>query len=412
MAMTSRKQQDRLFMARALALAVRSGRAVRPNPRVGAVLARNGRVIAAAYHSRFGGPHAEVKALQKAGPAARGATLYVTLEPCSSYGKTAPCTDVVIGAGVSRVVIGCRDRNPANADKAPAIFRKAGIRVTVGVLEKECSELNRDFFTWVVRGKPYTVLKLALSLDGKIATRTGQSRWIGSAGSRRCAHFLRSRSDAVLVGITTVLADNPRLTVRMGYRNPGLKRVVLDSRGRIPLSSRLVRRRDPGNTILAATSRAPAARLRKLARRGVSLLQLPVRSGRVDLKSLFRQLAGAGVMRLLVEGGGETAASVLEAGLVDEVHLFIAPVIVGGRSAVPAVGGRGVKSIKDAFRLTGLVVERVGEDIHLHGFIKNRKIICPCPDKPRLKLRGGGGVDCARAKSLIRNFNNRIKSGY
>ena len=361
--------RDIKFMGKALSLARRGGRAVRPNPRVGAVLVKNDRLIAAAYHSRFGGPHAEVKVLRKAGAGARGGILYVNLEPCSSYGKTPPCVDAVIGAGVSRVVIGCLDRNPVNENKAPALLRKAGIRVTVGVLENECRALNEDFFTWAVKHRPYTVLKLALSLDGRIADCRGSAKWISSIESRRYVHCLRSRSDAVLIGLNTVVADNPRLTARMGYRNPGLKRVVLDSRGRIPLSARLVRSRDPGNTILATTPLAPAARLKEIAGKGVSLLQVPARAGRVGLKSLFRKLAGRGVMRLLVEGGGETASSLLAEGLVDEVHLFIAPLIIGGKKSVPAVGGRRGRSIKNAYRLQDMSVERRGDDIHIWGSI-------------------------------------------
>ncbi len=368
--MPSRVENDSYFMSRALSLAARGGRAVRPNPRVGAVLVRDGEIIAAGYHSRFGGPHAESRVLEKAGPSARGAVLYVSLEPCSTRGKTPACTSAIIAAGVRRVVIGCRDRSPENGGRAEGILNKAGISVTTGVREEEAFEINRDFFTWVAERRPYTTLKLALSLDGRIATRSGDSRWISSPASRKYGHYLRSLADAVLVGAKTVIRDDPLLTVRKGYRHPGLKRVILEGRTRIPLSSRLLAGGPRGEVILATARPLPPARARKLAGRGITCLELPSRSGRVNLKSLFRRLAERGLMRLLIEGGGETAASALEAGLVDEVHLFIAPLLIGGRSARPALGGRGADLVREARRLRDLKVERLSADIHVSGFIK------------------------------------------
>ena len=203
-------------MRRALSLAARGGLAVRPNPRVGAVLVKGGRVIASAYHSGYGAPHAEAKVLKKAGKSARGATLYINLEPCSSYGKTPPCTEAIISSGVRRVVIGCRDRDPLNRERAEKILKRSGISVETGVLEEESFELNRDFFIWTEKDRPYTTLKLAISLDGKIADRQGRSRWISSLPSRRYVHYLRSLSDAIMVGLNTVIVDDPLLTVRMG----------------------------------------------------------------------------------------------------------------------------------------------------------------------------------------------------
>jgi len=362
--------KDIHYMRRALSLAARGGLAVRPNPRVGAVLVKSDQVIASAYHSSYGAPHAEAKVLKKAGESARGATLYINLEPCSSYGKTPPCTEAIISSGVRRVVIGCRDRDPLNRDHAEKILKKSGISVETGVLEEESFELNRDFFIWTEKRRPYTTLKLALSLDGKIADRRGRSRWISSLPSRRYVHYLRSLSDAIMVGLNTVIADDPLLTVRMGYRNPGLKRVVLDSRGDAPPTARLFRGRGASNTILAMTSLAPPDKLKKITEGGAACLKVPARKGRVSLKVLFRRLAEQGVMRLLVGGGGETAAAVLEEGLVDEVHLFIAPIIIGGRKSPPAVGGLGVKSVKDAYCLSGMDVNRLGNDIHVFGYIK------------------------------------------
>ncbi len=365
--MPSRIEIDRGFMARALSLAARGGRAVRPNPRVGAVLVRSGRIIAAGYHSRFGGPHAEARVLSKAGPAARGGTLYVNLEPCSTRGKTPACTGEIIAAGIRRVVIGCRDRNPENRGRAEGILKKAGIAVTVGVREDEAYGLNRDFFTWVVAGRPYTTLKLALSLDGRIATRTGDSRWISSPSSRKIVHRLRAFSDAVLVGAHTVIRDDPLLTARMGGENPDLKRVILEGRNPIHLSSRLLSGRGGNEVILASARAASPSRLKKLAARGITCLEIPSRSGRVELSVLFRRLAERGIMRLLAEGGGETAAALLEADLVDEMHLFLAPIIIGGRAAVPAIGGKGAKLIAEARRLNNLRMEKIGLDLHIFG---------------------------------------------
>ncbi len=370
-------------MSRALALAVRGGKSVRPNPRVGAVLVKGGKVVAAGYHSRFGGPHAEARVLGKAGPAARGGTLYVSLEPCSTRGKTPACTAAIIAAGVTRVVFGCRDRSPDNGGRAERILKKAGIPVTSGVLGERAYAINRDFFTWVAEGRPYTTLKLACSLDGRIATRSGDSRWISSPASRKFVHGLRNLSDAVLVGANTVIRDDPLLTARMGFVHPGLKRVVLEGRTRLPLSSRVLSGGGGGEVILATSRPVPPVRARKLAGRGITLVEIPSRAGRVNLNNLFRRLGGMGIMRLLAEGGGETAAALLEAGLVDEVHFFIAPLLIGGRTAVPALGGRGVNLVREAGRLENVRTEMLGGDIHVQGYISGGSSSSLTPRHPK-----------------------------
>lgn len=357
-------------MRKALSLAARGGIAVRPNPRVGAVLVKDGEVIASAYHSRYGAAHAEAKVLKKAGALARGSTLYVNLEPCSSHGKTPPCTDAIIQSGIGKIVIGCGDRHPLNRNRAKRILSRAGIAVTTGILKKEAFALNHDFFVWAEECRPYTTLKLALSLDGKIADRRGRSKWISSRPSRRYAHYLRSRSDAILIGLKTAIADNPLLTARMGYDHPGLKKVILDSGCDLPVTSRLLCGPNAKNTILATTNIAPPDNLKEIIGTGATVLKVPIRKGRVGLKILFRKLAGQGIMRLLAEGGGETAASLLEEGLVDELHLFIAPIIIGGRESVSAVGGEGANSIKEAYCLHDMVVARMGEDIHISGLLR------------------------------------------
>jgi len=356
-------------MRRAIVLARRGGLAVRPNPRVGAVLVKKGRVVAEGWHRVFGGPHAEIEAFNRAGEAGRGATLYVTLEPCSSFGKTPPCVDEILRRRVKRVVIGCLDRDSTNRNRSASLLRENGVEVTVGVLEEECRWLNRDFFTWVEEKRPYTLLKLALSLDGKIAAASGRSRWISSETSRRRVHYLRSRADAVVVGLNTVITDNPRLTVRYGYHHPGLWKVVLDGSGRIPLTTRLVSGRDRARTIVATTPAAPPSRMDRLMRKGVDVIRVPARRGRVSLRALFRRLAARGMIRVMIEGGGETAASALEEGLVDEVHFFLAPLILGGRSAPSAVGGEGVKSISRAWRVERLKQQWLGGDLYLSGTV-------------------------------------------
>ncbi len=360
-------------MRRAIALARRGGLAVRPNPLVGAVVVKGRRVIGEGYHRRFGGDHAEIEALRKAGAGGRGATLYVNLEPCSSYGKTPPCVEEIVRRGMARVVIGCLDPNPLNHARAASYLRSRKIEVKVGVEEESSLRLNRDFFTWTEENRPYGVLKLAFSLDGKIATSAGRSRWISSTSSRRLVHRLRSRSDAVVVGLRTVIADDPALTVRYGFKHPGPWRVVLDSRAEIPASARLLNDTARGRTIVAVASGAPRSRVEKLKKKGVGCLVLPARRGRVSLRSLFRRLAARGMIRVMIEGGGETAASALSEGLVDEVHFFIAPLIIGGRNAPTAVGGEGIDSLKRGWRVEEMKVRRPGGDIYVTGSVARGK---------------------------------------
>jgi len=354
-------------MSRALALARKGTRAVRPNPRIGSLLVRGGRIVAEGYHSRFGGPHAEVKVLARAGERARGGTLYVTLEPCSTKGKTPPCVNSVIASGVKRVVIGTTDPNPRNHARSARILRRAGIAVELGVLEAECRELIRDFAVWAARKRPYTLLKLAESLDGKIATASGDSKWISSPPSRREAHRLRAAADAIVIGIGTALADDPRLDVRHGFSHPGLLKVIVDSRGRLSPSARLLR--TPGK-VLVAVSAAPAARVRRLEKAAARVAVFPGKGGRVDLERLWGFLAAEGVTRVLVEGGGELAGALFAAGLLDEIHLFVAPILIGGADSVPALGGKGTARVELAPRLENLRVRRRGPDLWVSGFIK------------------------------------------
>jgi len=380
---------DEKHMSRALALARRATPAVHPNPRVGAVLVRGGRVVAAGYHSRYGGPHAEARVLSKAGPAARGGTLYVTLEPCSTSGKTPPCVEAIIAAGIRRVVIGTRDPNPRHRGRSRRLLEAAGIKVTEGILEERCRDLIRDFRVWVLRGRPYTVLKLAESLDGRIATREGDSRWISSPLSRRLVHSLRAASDAVIVGSGTARCDDPRLDVRLGRSHPGLIKVVVDSRAVLSPAARVFSTRGP--VWVAVGGKAPAASIRRLERAGALVRVFPGPTGRVDLPALWGWLASRGVMRVLVEGGGTLAGSLVDAALVDEVHFFIAPILIGGDEAVGAVGGEGISRMAGARRLERLRVSRIGPDLYVRGRVAS--------SRKKASLTRGGHRERRKAKS-------------
>jgi diaminohydroxyphosphoribosylaminopyrimidine deaminase/5-amino-6-(5-phosphoribosylamino)uracil reductase len=353
-------------MRRALELARRGIGTTSPNPRVGACVVKGGRLIAEGYHARAGQPHAEAIALARAGARARGATLYVTLEPCAHTGRTPPCAPLVAASGLRRVVVGEPDPNPLTARRGLALLERSGLEVTLGVLGREARALNLPFRKWVTTGLPYVTLKAAESLDGKIATRTGRSRWISSPAARRFAHGLRAAADAVLVGVGTVLRDDPRLDARDGGgRRPA--KVVLDSRLRIRGSSRLFRTR--GRTIVATTARAARSRRAALAPYG-EVLVLPARSGRVALRPLLRELGRRGVLHVLVEGGGETIGSFVDERLADEAYFILAPRLIGGRSAPGPVGGRGAADPASAPALSGLDVGKLGPDVVVHGYFK------------------------------------------
>jgi len=352
-------------MRRVLALARRGEGQTRPNPLVGALVVREGEIVAEAYHERFGGPHAEILALERAGERARGAELYVNLEPCVAFPgkKTPPCTDAIIRAGIQRVVIATRDPNPQVSGRGVDQLREAGIEVVEGVLAEEARKLNEIFFHWITTGTPFVALKLALTLDGKIASITGKSRWITGPEARRRVHELRRRYAAVLVGANTVLADDPELTVRE-VEGPQPLRIVLDGEGRVPLTARVF---NAQAQTLVATVRMPPEKEEALRAQGVEVLRLPGEKG-VDLPRLLALLGARGIDSVLVEGGGEVAWSFLSQGLVHKVYFFYAPLILGGRKAVPAVGGEGFPEPAQGIRLRDLACERVGEDFLLTGY--------------------------------------------
>jgi diaminohydroxyphosphoribosylaminopyrimidine deaminase/5-amino-6-(5-phosphoribosylamino)uracil reductase len=354
------------WMRRALELARRAEGRTSPNPLVGAVIVRDGRVLGEGFHRRAGLPHAEAEALAAASESVAGATMYVTLEPCNHHGRTPPCSEAILAAGIAHVVYAIADPNPP-ASGGGSRLREAGVQVTVGVCAAEAEELNRFFLHAVRTGRPYIVAKYAASLDGRIAARSGDSKWITGEAARRRAHELRHMVDAVVVGADTVIADDPSLTVRLPIADPAHPlRVVLDSTGRVPLSRKLFSGELPGATLVATTESMPTAHEAALRARGVDVLRLPMDLAcRVDLSALAQALAARGVRSAMVEGGGAVHGAFFDAGLVDEVWAFVAPVVIGGNGAPAPVGGRGAATMAAALRMGRMQVESHGDDVLL-----------------------------------------------
>ena len=381
-------------MRLALKLAARGRGATRPNPMVGAVVVCNGRIVGRGFHRGAGQSHAEVLALRQAGRRAAGATLYVTLEPCAHFGRTPPCVEAICAAGIRRLVAAMIDPNPRNRGRGLRELKRHGIRTTVGVLESQARQLNEVFVTWMTRNRPFVTVKVAQSIDGKIATRTGNSRWISGPVAREWVHRLRAQVDAILVGVGTVLKDDPRLTARIPFvvlrrrrtrpwrgqthheqgkpftlslskgEQGSLKqpvRVILDTYLRTPSTARIFSSRTP--VLIAAGKAAPRKQEERLRRTGAEILRLPQQDGRVDLKALLKELARREISHLLVEGGGEVIASAFSARAVDRVHCLIAPKVIGGRQAPTAVEGRGFASLDQAIPLTPLRFRRLGPDL-------------------------------------------------
>ena len=338
-----------------------------PNPMVGAVIVQNGRIVGEGYHRRAGLPHAEIEALRAAGELARGATLYVNLEPCCHSGRTGPCTEAIIAAGIKRVVAAMADPNPLVAGRGFARLKEAGVEVTSGILEKEARRLNEAFIKYITIRKPFVTLKAAMSLDGKIATVTGESKWITGEEAREYVHRLRDASDAVIVGIGTILKDDPSLTTRLpeGGRDP--MRLILDSRARIPLEARVLNLKSEAPTAVAVTEMAPPERVAAIKRAGAEVLVCGP-GPRVDLDCLLAELAQREVVSILVEGGGTVNAGFVLQRLVDKVVWFIAPLIVGGREAPGPVGGSGIRNLSKAIRLTDITFKEYGADLCVEGY--------------------------------------------
>lgn len=361
---------DEQYMHRALELARKGEGRTSPNPAVGAVLVKDDVVIGEGFHPEAGQPHAEIYALEQAGAAARGADLYVTLEPCCHHGRTGPCTAAVIAAGIRRVHVGVLDPNPRVAGNGVRQLQQAGIEVHTGVMGDPCRRLIAPFAKHVTTGRPYVILKAAMTLDGKTATRTGASQWISSAESRERVHRLRDKVDAILVGSGTVEADDPRLTTRLpdGGRNP--VRIVLDGGLVTSEMAKVYAREDGQRRILMTGEGHLDSRLAAFRQRGVEVVAVQRTGEHLDLECAMDRLGDMGVQSILLEGGSALSGAMLRAGLVDRVMLFVAPLLLGGADGNGLFGGQGVAELADAFQLEDLQVDRVGPDILIEGEVR------------------------------------------
>jgi diaminohydroxyphosphoribosylaminopyrimidine deaminase/5-amino-6-(5-phosphoribosylamino)uracil reductase len=361
---------DSFYMKRALALAAKGEGFVSPNPLVGAVLVKDGRIIGEGWHKQFGKPHAEVNAIDNSTESPEGATLYVTLEPCSHEGKTAPCSSLIIKSGISRVVSGMQDPNPLVNGKGLELLKSHGIDVTPYCLESECLKLNEVFCKYITTHEPFVVFKYAMTMDGKIATVDNASRWITGEESRKIVHRMRNRISSVMVGVDTVIYDNPLLNVRLkGRKCRSPLKIVADTCLRIPMDAKLLAN-EPHLCIIAATDRADRKKVLELRRRGAEVIICPVKDNHVDLGFLFRQLGKMEIDGILLEGGSTLAFSALKDGLVDKVVAFIAPKILGGASAPTPVGGEGIAVMEKALYLKRMSIHRVKGDLMVEGYLK------------------------------------------
>ena len=360
-------------MKRALRLAAQGRGMTRPNPMVGAVVVAKGTLVGSGYHQRAGGPHAEIIALRRAGPRSRRATLYSTLEPCCHRDKrTAPCVPAVIDSGVGRVVVAMRDPHDRVNGRGIQRLRRAGITVDVGCLGNEAATLNEGYIHWVKTGRPFVVLKAAMTLDGQIATASGESQWMTSVKTREHVHRLRSQVDAIAVGVRTVLKDDPRLTVRLPEKHanathPPVRRIIFDSRLRSSVNARVFQELERFPTIVATTRLAAATKIQQLRNIGVDVLVLPQQTHRVSLRRCLHELGKREIASLLVEGGSELYAGFLRAALVNRLYLYVAPVLLGGRDAKGLIGGLSPKRLNEKVGVDNLHVQSLGEDLLITG---------------------------------------------
>jgi diaminohydroxyphosphoribosylaminopyrimidine deaminase/5-amino-6-(5-phosphoribosylamino)uracil reductase len=361
---------DQDYMRMALDLAVQGAGYVAPNPMVGAVVVREGQVVGRGYHQAVGGPHAEVHAIDDAGDRARGATLYVTLEPCNHHGRTPPCTRKILEAGIRRVVVAVADPNPDVAGGGNAFLKGHGVQVDCGVCRDQAFRLNESFFKYARTKVPFVVLKMAATLDGRIATRTGDARWVTGPEARGRVHALRHALDAIMVGVGTVLADDPELTTRLS-EGPGADatRIILDTHLRMPDTARMLRQASAAETWVVCGPGAAPDNKKRLMDQGALILESGIVDGRIDLAALIRVLGARGVTSLLVEGGARVAAAALKAGIVDKVLFFYAPKILGGDDGVPMCSGPGPEKMGQSLPLHRMEVERVGADVLVSGYL-------------------------------------------
>lgn len=375
--MNNATDMNDIHMKKALELAQKGEGYVNPNPLVGAVIVKDGNVVGVGYHKYYGGPHAEVYALEDAKEKAKGADLYVNLEPCSHYGKTPPCAEAVVKAGIKKVFIAMKDPNPLVAGNGIKFLKENGIEVVCGVLEKEALKLNEIFIKYITTRKPFVILKTAMTIDGKIATVTGESQWITGEVSREYVHRVRNKVSGIMVGIGTVLSDDPILTTRLKHekgRSPAA--VIVDSNLRINDEARVLQTIDERKVYVACTEAAPIERIKKLEERGVNIIVTPSADGRVDIKYLIGELGNRGMDSVLLEGGSSLNYSALEAGIVDKVLCFTAPKILGGERAKTPVGGEGIRNINKAILLDDIQCMKVDRDLLIEGYVKKEAAVC------------------------------------
>jgi diaminohydroxyphosphoribosylaminopyrimidine deaminase/5-amino-6-(5-phosphoribosylamino)uracil reductase len=347
-----------------------------PNPAVGAVLVRDGLIVGFGHTQRPGSVHAEIMALRQAGPRAKGATMYVTLEPCCHHGRTPPCTQAIIDAGVAEVHLALIDPNPLVSGKGLKTLEEAGIKTFIGQCEEGAREINEGYIKFITTGMPFVIAKFAMSLDGKIATQNGDSKWISGDESRKFVHYLRHIVDAIMVGANTVVADDPQLSAR-GCSGKGGKtklqplRVIVDGKGRTPISARLFK--EPGKTLVAVAKNVSAKKTESFSKAGAEVVELPAKKDIIDLEELLKILGKREVTSVLVEGGSGLFGSLFDHGLVDKVLAFISPIIIGGNGAKSAVGGTGVSQVADALRLNRVKIIEFGDDVLISGYVGDEK---------------------------------------
>lgn len=354
----------------ALDLALRAKGRTSPNPMVGAVLVKDEKVIGTGFHQKAGMPHAEIEALNAAGDKANGADLYINLEPCAHSGRTPPCCDALIRAGIKRVFAGMQDPNPLVSGKGFEKLKAAGLEIVCGILEAEARKTNEIFAKHITTGKPFVTLKSAASLDGKTAAPSGESKWITGEEARARVHEMRDEVDAVMVGVNTIIRDDPSLTARpRGKEGKNIFRIVLDSALKIPGNSKALQPDGEKKTIIATTGKAALEKTRRLEAKGVIIIKTGEENGMVDLRDLMKKLGAMEITSVLIEGGSRVNASALRSGIVDKVVFFYAPKIIGGESAFPMFGLEGARELKDAVRIKDLEVSRAGEDIMVAGYV-------------------------------------------
>lgn len=362
---------DSLYMSRALDLAKRGAGYVNPNPLVGAVIVKDNKIIAEGYHAKYGEAHAEINAIGNATEPVIGAAMYVTLEPCSHYGKTPPCVEAIIDKGIKKVVVAAEDPNPLVAGRGIKILRENGIEVITGVLEDKAKKLNEIFIKFITTGLPFCALKTAMTLDGKIATYTGDSRWITNNKSREYVHRLRHKYSSIMVGVGTVLADDPLLTTRLESvdgKNP--IKIIVDTKGSIPLDAKVLRCDEGTKTIIATTKAISEEKIKDIKKSGAEIIITPSKNNKVDLLYLMKVLGEKEIDSILLEGGSNLNYSALQKGIVDKVFSFIAPKIIGGGSAKPPVGGEGIPYMKDAISLKDINICRFEDDIMIEAYVR------------------------------------------